>query len=95
MVNGYATGLQGLTRGLALDLKPIRVNVVSPGAILTELWDRMPAGMREQRLSSMKERTTTGGIGKVEDVVESYFYIMKDKNISGTMISSNGGAMLV
>lgn len=38
VVNAYATGLQGMCRGLALDLKPIRVNLISPGAVDTELW---------------------------------------------------------
>lgn len=40
VINSFATGLQGMTRGLALDLKPIRVNLVSPGAVDTELWVR-------------------------------------------------------
>lgn len=38
VVVGYATGLQGLTRGMALDLAPLRVVLVSPGAVDTELW---------------------------------------------------------
>lgn len=33
IVGAYATGLQGLTRGLALDLAPLRVNLISPGFI--------------------------------------------------------------
>lgn len=37
--NGFATGLIGLARGLALDLSKnlIRVNAVSPGVTETEL----------------------------------------------------------
>lgn len=35
VVGSYAAGLQAMTRGLALDLKPIRVNLVSPGAVDT------------------------------------------------------------
>ncbi len=31
---GWAAGLFGITRSLALDLAPIRVNIVSPGARL-------------------------------------------------------------
>jgi len=37
----------------------------------------------------------TGRVAKVEDVAESYLYLMKDKNVTGTMISTNGGALLV
>jgi NAD(P)-dependent dehydrogenase (short-subunit alcohol dehydrogenase family) len=37
VVAGYASALHGLTRNLAIDLKPIRVNVVSPGGLKTDL----------------------------------------------------------
>ena len=39
VVASYAAGLQGMTRALALDLKPVRVNLIQPGAVDTELWD--------------------------------------------------------
>ena len=46
-VNGFATGIHGMTRGLALDLKPIRVNAVSPGAVDTPLWGKFVASWRD------------------------------------------------
>lgn len=51
VINAYATGLQGMVRGLALDLKPIRVNLVCPGAVDTELWDGM--GVTGERKEGM------------------------------------------
>ncbi|MCJ1229876.1 hypothetical protein MMC12_006547 [Toensbergia leucococca] len=38
VVASYATGLHGMMRNLALDLAPIRVNLISPGAVETEMW---------------------------------------------------------
>ncbi|KAI4157665.1 MAG: hypothetical protein L6R39_000615 [Caloplaca ligustica] len=38
VVASYAAGLHGMVRNLALDLKPIRVNLISPGVVDTELW---------------------------------------------------------
>lgn len=64
----YAAGLHGMTRNLALDLKPVRVNLVSPGAVDTELWDVM--GMSgEQKQGMFKgigEKMLTGKIGQRE-----------------------------
>lgn len=34
---GVTAAVDGLTRALAVDLAPIRVNVVCPGAIMTEV----------------------------------------------------------
>lgn len=95
VMNGFATGLQGTTRGLALDLKPIRVNLISPGAVETELWDSFPEDKRKEALKSFGAKMTTGTIGLVEDVAEAYLYCMRDKNVSGSMISTNGGQLLL
>ncbi|KAL8998455.1 MAG: hypothetical protein Q9169_002492 [Polycauliona sp. 2 TL-2023] len=38
VVAGYAAGLHGMIRNLALDLAPVRVNLVSPGVVETEMW---------------------------------------------------------
>lgn len=72
VVASYATALHGMIRNLALDLAPTRVNLIIPGAVMTPLWDRMPAGQIEGFMKIIKEECTTGGIGKPEDVAESH-----------------------
>lgn len=52
-----------MTRNLALDLKPIRVNLVSPGAIDTELWDHMGEERKEKIFNSISAKVPTGKIG--------------------------------
>ena len=37
LIAGVAGALEGLVRGLAVDLAPVRVNVVSPGYVDTEV----------------------------------------------------------
>jgi NAD(P)-dependent dehydrogenase (short-subunit alcohol dehydrogenase family) len=83
-----------LNRSLALELKPIRCNLISPGAVLTELWDPFPQETREAFMKGIVARLPTGRIGRVEDVAEAYLYVMKDENITGTLISTNGGSLL-
>lgn len=95
VINGFATAIQGTTRGLALDLKPIRVNLVSPGAVLTPLWDGIPEEAREGMFKSFESKMATGKIGQVEDVAEAFLYAIKDKNLTGSMISTNGGALIM
>ncbi|CAK4034871.1 Hypothetical predicted protein [Lecanosticta acicola] len=94
VVNSYATGLQGMTRGLALDLAPIRVNLVSPGAVDTELWSHMSAGQKAEFFKEMEKKIPVGKVGQVEDVAEAYLYCMRDRNVSGAMISTSGGHLL-
>lgn len=95
VVNSYATGLQGMVRGLALDLKPLRVNLVSPGAVDTELWKGMSEEQKKGMFEELAKKTPVGSVGQVEDVTESFLYLMKDRNITGAMISTSGGHLLV
>lgn len=95
VVGSYATGLHGMTRQLALDLKPLRVNLVSPGAVETELWKGMPADKRKQLMESFAQKMTTGKVGQPEDVAEAYLYCMRDANVTGSVISTNGGHLVM
>ena len=91
----YASGLHGMTRGLALDLKPIRVNLVSPGGLETELWGHMSETEREKMYKGWAERNPTAHTGKAEEVAEAYLWLMKDTNVTGRVAASDSGALLV
>ncbi|KAB8070400.1 hypothetical protein BDV29DRAFT_34065 [Aspergillus leporis] len=90
VVAAYASGVHGMTRGLALDLKPLRVNLVSPGATDTELWG--PA--REQMRDDFAKTALLGKAGTPEEVAEAYIYFMRDTNATGSIVSSDGGHLL-
>lgn len=93
----YLAGLHGMTRGLALELKPIRVNLVCPGTVDTELWETS-LGSKEvakQALGAMAANTATGAVGSVVDVTETYLYLMKDKNVTATAIRTDSGLFIL
>lgn len=92
---GWGAAQEGLARGLAVDLKPIRVNCVAPGAILTELFYSFGKDRVDQIVEHYKTKTLTGAIGNPEDMAEAYLYLMRDKFVTGTTLSSNGGYLLV
>jgi NAD(P)-dependent dehydrogenase (short-subunit alcohol dehydrogenase family) len=89
LVAGYLTGLHGITRTLALDLKPLRVNLVSPGVVATPLWGS--DGPPEE----VKNQTALGKVGSPEEVAEAYVYLMKDTNATGSCVSTNAGSLLL
>lgn len=85
---------EGLTRGLAVDLKPVRVNIVIPGAVHTELFDFIPKENLDATLQSMAKDSLTGTVGKPEEVAEAYIYSMKDSFATGAEIQSSGGRLI-
>jgi NAD(P)-dependent dehydrogenase (short-subunit alcohol dehydrogenase family) len=95
VVGSYAAGLHGLVRSLALELKPIRVNLVQPGGLATELWRDMEPDKQESLYRHWKESFPTGEVGQAEDVAEAYLWLMKDKNVTGRVASSDSGHSLI
>jgi NAD(P)-dependent dehydrogenase (short-subunit alcohol dehydrogenase family) len=69
----YAAGMLGMHRGLAKDLAPIRVNLVSPGAIETEMWkwDELPNEDVVEMRKKLGQEGLTGQLGTPEDVAVS------------------------
>jgi NAD(P)-dependent dehydrogenase (short-subunit alcohol dehydrogenase family) len=89
------SGIHGLTRQLSLELAPIRVNAISPGAVETELWDPMGKEAFEGLKKMTVERMPTGRMAQPDDIAEAYLYMMKDKNVTGTILSTDSGTFLV
>ncbi|KAF2867425.1 hypothetical protein BDV95DRAFT_502948 [Massariosphaeria phaeospora] len=94
VVAAYAGGAHSMVRNLALDLKPVRVNGVSPGVVDTELWN-MGKEEKERLLARAAKGMATGVPGLPGDVAESYLAVLKDANMDGAMVRTDGGGMLM
>ncbi|KAK3677055.1 hypothetical protein LTR78_003260 [Recurvomyces mirabilis] len=79
VIGSFATGLQGMTRGLALDLKPIRVNLISPGVVNTELWNGMSEEQKQKLFKESAEKLPTGRVPTPSDIAEVYLGCLKDQ----------------
>jgi pteridine reductase len=82
--------LQMLTRGLALELAPdIRVNGVSPGAIL---WPEDTAEMSEQEKEELLGDLPMGRLGEPDDIAKAAFFLAEDAGfVTGQVLSVDGG----
>jgi NAD(P)-dependent dehydrogenase (short-subunit alcohol dehydrogenase family) len=92
---GMAGGIEHLTRGLAVDLAPIRVNAVCPGAIRTDVWNSIPAETREERFKEMTQRLPIARIGEPNEVAEAYLYLMRAGYTTGQVLLVDGGGSVV
>jgi len=87
-------GLAGLTRSLALELGPaVRVNGVSPGAILwPDAKQAGDGGYPEAERKRIVEQTPLQRIGSPEDIASAVKYLMLDAPyVSGQIIAVDGG----
>lgn len=94
VIASYAGGHHSMVRNLALDLKPLRVNGVSPGVVDTELW-RMGEEEKRKFFEQCEKGLLTGRVPTARDVAESYLVVMKDWNMDASMVRTDGGSLFV
>ncbi|WP_411149973.1 SDR family oxidoreductase [Streptomyces sp. A30] len=87
--------MESLTRALALELAPLRVNVVEPGMVRTELWRDLPEETRDGMFASAAQSLPVGRVGEPEDVAEAYLYLMRGAYSTGSVVVVDGGTVLV
>jgi len=88
------SAMEGLTRALAVELAPLRVNIVSPGVVKSPLWDTMPQAERDALYQQMAATLPLKHVGTPEEVAESYLYLMKQSYGTGQRITVDGGGTL-
>ena len=83
--------VEHLVYGLAVDLAPIRVNAVIPGAIATDVWGADAA----EKFRGLTDRLPVSRMGRPEEVAEAYLYLMKGGYTTGQNLRVDGGLTLV
>ena len=86
--------IEALTRALAVELAPIRVNAVCPGVVRSPLWDSMPAASREQLYRDTAAAIPAGRVGEVEDIAQAYLYCLTQPFATGSILTVDGGTAL-
>ena len=74
-----------LCRSLAMELAPIRVNVVSPGFVA-------PKSLAVEKYA---QQFPSGKLASPEEVAGAYIYLMASSYITGTSVVIDGGARLI
>jgi len=92
---GAANGaLESLTRALALELAPVRVNCVSPGIIDTPIRAAMPEAARRDMLAKTAAALPVGRVGLGEDIAQQILAFMTIGFATGSIVYLDGGALV-
>jgi NAD(P)-dependent dehydrogenase (short-subunit alcohol dehydrogenase family) len=76
---------------LAVELKPLRVNVVAPGVIDTPWWDFLPDDRRQAVFTEYAGKTPVGRIGRAEDVADAIAFLVSNSFVTGQVLTCDGG----
>lgn len=89
------SAIEGLTRALAVELAPIRVNAVSPGLARTPRWNAWTDSARHELYRKEEQRLPVGRVGEAAEIATAYLYLMENSYATGTVVLADGGGALV
>jgi NAD(P)-dependent dehydrogenase (short-subunit alcohol dehydrogenase family) len=85
--------LASLAYGLAIELAPVRVNVISPGWVDTPIWDQLGMDKRAA-FTDLAGRLPARRIGTPDDIAQAFLSVMRNGFITATVLHVDGGHRL-
>ena len=85
--------VENLVRCLAVEMAPIRVNVVSPGTVDTAMFDAM-GDAKEASLAAATATHLIPRAGYSEEVADGILFVMQNRFVTGTTVDVDGGRIL-
>jgi len=86
--------IAALVPTLASELRPRRVNAVSPGIIDTPWWDFLTHEQKTGLFNDYASQTPVGRIGKAEDVAHVIDFLITNSFVTGQVVVCDGGLQL-
>ncbi|WP_369138765.1 SDR family oxidoreductase [Modestobacter versicolor] len=86
--------MESLTRALALELAPVRVNVVRPGVTRSPLWQSLSDDDRAELYRQTAAAVPLGRVGEVEDIASAFLFCMTQTFVSGSVLTVDGASVL-
>ncbi|MEU0385266.1 SDR family oxidoreductase [Streptomyces chartreusis] len=85
------SGVRGLMNSLAVELAPVRVNVVHPGVVGdSPYWLAKP----EKVLDVLRTETPTGRLASMADVVDAVDFLLRNRSVNAVELPVDGGWLL-
>ncbi|WP_189107401.1 SDR family oxidoreductase [Streptomyces camponoticapitis] len=94
-VSSVLAAMEGPARALAVELSPLRVNVVVPGILRSQMWSGLPQAAREAMYQALEDTLLVGPrVGEPTDVADAFVFLMRNRHMTGSTLTIDGGQTL-
>jgi NAD(P)-dependent dehydrogenase (short-subunit alcohol dehydrogenase family) len=90
-ING---AIESMVKPLARELKPLRINAVSPGVVETPWWDKLAPNVREALLKQSAAASLVGRNGSPQELGSAIAFLVTNGFVNGTVLEIDGGLRL-
>jgi NAD(P)-dependent dehydrogenase (short-subunit alcohol dehydrogenase family) len=95
MATAAFAGVEALSRALALELGPLRVNTIRPGYTDSEMWSGLSDAERDGFRRRVADAVPTGRMGTPDDIAHAALFLMTSHQTTGAVLEVSGGETLV
>ncbi len=89
------SAVEGLTRALAVELAPLRVNAISPGFVETPRYAGMPEAERHAFMQSLSDKLLVKHVGQPQELAEAVMFLLTNTYTTGITLHTDGGHLLI
>jgi NAD(P)-dependent dehydrogenase (short-subunit alcohol dehydrogenase family) len=95
MIAAAFAAIEALTRALAVELGPQRVNTIRPGYTDSEMWQFLSDARRDDLRRRVADALPVRRMGAPEDVAHAAVFLMTNPQVTGTVLEVTGGETLI
>jgi NAD(P)-dependent dehydrogenase (short-subunit alcohol dehydrogenase family) len=95
LITSLSAAMVGLTRSLAFELAPIRVNLIAAGFVDTPLSARLLGDQLDARRDQLRETLPIGRVVGPQDVAALAVHLMANTAVTGATYDIDGGQQLI
>jgi len=95
LISALTAALPAMARNLALEIAPVRVNVIAAGFVDTPLSERLLGEAIEERRNQLRARLPIRRVVGPADVAALAVHIMTNTALTGATYDIDGGQQLV
>jgi NAD(P)-dependent dehydrogenase (short-subunit alcohol dehydrogenase family) len=95
MIAAAFAAIEALTRALAVELGPRRVNTIRPGYTDSEMWQFLSDAQRDDLRRRVADALPVRRMGTPEDVAHAAVFLMTNPQMTGTVLEVTGGETLI
>lgn len=86
--------LEAFGKANAVDLAPVRVNVIAPGLVETPAFADVPADVRQRLMAQYVASVPVARVGLPEDIASTAVFLMTNGYVTGSVVDVDGGVQL-
>jgi NAD(P)-dependent dehydrogenase (short-subunit alcohol dehydrogenase family) len=95
MIAAAFAAIEALTRALAVELGPRRVNTIRPGYTDSEMWSFLSPAQRDGLRRRVADAMPVGRMGTPDDIAHAAVFLMTNPQVTGAVLEVTGGESLV